>query len=124
MGRGLAPSPFRITTEKKGVKYGFGYKEDNHNHRSVDNDSRAHGHHRVPVVLRREAMEYAKKEGWGGKRSGAGRPKGTSTGRTRIYKKVNLAFLEEDYKAMRKLAEGSGKSFSRFIADSVLGREG
>ena len=69
-------------------------------------------------------MEYAKKEGWGGKRSGAGRPKGTSTGRTRIYKKVNLAFLEEDYEAMRKLAEGSGKSFSRFIADSVLGREG
>ena len=69
-------------------------------------------------------MEDAKKEGWGGKRPGAGRPKGTATGRTRIYRKVNLSFLEDDYDAMRKLAENSGKSFSRFIADSVLGREG
>ena len=59
----------------------------------------------------------------GGKRPGAGRPKGTTRGITRIYKKVNLAFLEEDYETMRKLAEGSGKSFSRFIADKVLGRD-
>lgn len=95
-----------------------------HNHRSVDNDSRAYDNGRVPGILRREAMEDAKKEGWGGKRPGAGRPKGTATGRTRIYRKVNLSFLEEDYDAMRKLAEDSGKSFSRFIADSVLGREG
>lgn len=43
---------------------------------------------------------------------------------TRIYRKVNLSFLEDDYDAMRKLAENPGKSFSRFIADSVLGREG
>lgn len=59
----------------------------------------------------------------GGKRHGAGRPKGTTRGITRIYKKINLSFLEEDYEAMRKLAEGSGKSFSRFIADKVLGRD-
>ena len=62
------------------------------------------------------------KKSWGGKRSGAGRPKGTTRGITRVYKKVNLAFLEEDYEAMKKLADESGKSFSRFIADKVLGR--
>ena len=68
-------------------------------------------------------MESEKKEGWGGKRPGAGRPKGTATGIKHPYKKVNLAFAEEDYEAMRKLADSSGKSFSRFIADRVLGRE-
>ncbi len=65
-------------------------------------------------------MEEAKKHG--GKRPGAGRPKGTTRGITRVYKKVNLSFLEEDYEAMRKLAEESGKSFSKFIVDKVLGR--
>lgn len=68
-------------------------------------------------------MGNEKKEAWGGKRPGAGRPKGTKTGIKHPYKKVSLAFAEEDYEEMRKLAEGSGKSFSRFIADKVLGRE-
>ena len=47
------------------------------------------------------------KKSWGGKRSGAGRPKGTTRGITRVYKKVNLAFLEEDYEAMKNLADES-----------------
>lgn len=113
-----------ISPKATEVKHGQGNKAYENNHRAVDNDSSAHDNGRVPGILRREAMEDAKKEGWGGKRPGAGRPKGTATGRTRIYRKVNLSFLEDDYDAMRKLAENSGKSFSRFIADSVLGREG
>lgn len=67
-------------------------------------------------------MEEAKKDGRGGRRPGAGRPKGTKKGITRVYKKINLAFLEEDYEAMKRLADESGKSFSRFIADKVLDR--
>ena len=67
-------------------------------------------------------MDEERKDGRGGKRPGAGRPKGSVKGRTRIYKKINLAFLEEDYEAMKKLADESGKSFSRFIADKVLER--
>ena len=66
-------------------------------------------------------MEDAKPS-WGGKRPGAGRPKGTTRGIKHLYKKVSLAFEESDYEAMRKMAEASGKSFSRFIADKVLGR--
>ena len=67
-------------------------------------------------------MAEEKKDTRGGARPGAGRPKGTTKGRTRIYKKINLSFLEEDYEEMKRLADESGKSFSRFIADSVLGR--
>ncbi len=58
----------------------------------------------------------------GGKRPGAGRPKGSCTGIKHPYKKVTLAFAEEDYIAMKRLAEKSGKTFSRFVADKVLGR--
>lgn len=60
----------------------------------------------------------------GGKRPGAGRPKGTTRGITRHYKKVNLAFLEEDYEMMRSLADASGKTLSRYIVDVVLGKRG
>lgn len=63
-----------------------------------------------------------KKKSWGGKRKGAGRPKGSSTGINHPYKKVMVAFEESDYIEMKGLADKSGKSFSRFIADKVLGR--
>ena len=63
------------------------------------------------------------RSGWGGKRPGAGRPKGSVKGNLRKYKSVSLALLEEDYEAMKKLADASGKSFSRFVADRILGRE-
>ena len=67
-------------------------------------------------------MEEKKIEGRGGRRPGAGRPKGTLRGIKHPYKKVSLAFEESDKEAIKKLAEESGKTFSRFVADKVLGR--
>lgn len=67
--------------------------------------------------------EDKKKDNRGGKRPGAGRPKGSTRGIKHPYKKVGLAFAESDYLAIRELAEKSGKSFSRFLADKALGME-
>ena len=61
--------------------------------------------------------------GWGGKRPGAGRPKGTTKPNRKKRTNVSLSFADEDLAKMKELAEASGKTFSRFVADKILGRE-
>ena len=58
---------------------------------------------------------------WGGKRDGAGRPKGSvskwldhKTGR------IVLACTEDEAAKIRELAAKSGKTISRFVVDAVL----
>lgn len=67
-------------------------------------------------------VEEKKAGGRGGRRPGAGRPKGTGTGIRHPYRKVCLAFEESDWQEIRRLAETAGKSASRFLADRALGR--
>lgn len=56
---------------------------------------------------------------WGGKRKGAGRPKGI----TKKYKTLSIALPEEKAEQIRKLAADSGKSMARYISDIILGED-
>ncbi len=56
---------------------------------------------------------------WGGKREGAGRPKGI----TKKYKTLSIALPEDKAEQIRQLAAESGKSMARYISDIVLGEE-
>lgn len=56
---------------------------------------------------------------WGGKRKGAGRPKGI----TKIYKTLSIAVPEEEAVRIRLLAQESGKSMARYISDRILGED-
>lgn len=42
------------------------------------------------------------------------------TGRKVIYKTVSISGLPEEIEAMKKLSAQSGKTFSRFIIESIL----
>lgn len=61
----------------------------------------------------------------GGYREGGGRPKGspnkgTELGRKTIFKTASISGSPEEIEALKKLAEQSGKSFSRFIIEALL----
>lgn len=60
----------------------------------------------------------------GGKRPGAGRPKGAlgkhNSGRKTIYKTFSVACLPDEWEAIKSGAEKAGKSISRYIVDIVL----
>lgn len=56
---------------------------------------------------------------------GGGRPKGspnkgTELGRKTIFKTASISGSPEEIEALKKLAEQSGKSFSRFIIETIL----
>ena len=59
---------------------------------------------------------------WGGKRKGAGRPKGTTRGTQRPYKHMSVCFLEEDAAAIKEAAAKAGLTVSKFLADKALDR--
>lgn len=61
----------------------------------------------------------------GGYREGAGRPKGSANngtvlGRKTPYKNVTVSGSPEEIEELKKLAEASGKSLSRFVIESIL----
>ena len=56
---------------------------------------------------------------WGGKRKGAGRPKGIR----RPYKTLSIAVTEENAEKIRALAKDSGLSMARYITMKVLGEQ-
>ena len=55
---------------------------------------------------------------WGGARKGAGRPRGIK----KPYKTMTISVPEPIAAELKELAAQSGKSFSRFIVDSILGQ--
>lgn len=61
----------------------------------------------------------------GGYREGSGRPKGspnkgTELGRKTPFKTVSISGSPEEIEALKSLAMKSGKSFSRFVIESLL----
>lgn len=59
---------------------------------------------------------------WGGKRKGAGRPKGSTSGIKHPYTKISVCFLEEDAIAIKHEAKKQGLTVSKFLADKALDR--
>lgn len=62
---------------------------------------------------------------WGGKREGSGRPKGAKNknpagGRRTLFKSKSVTGYPEEIEQLEKMAEASGKSFSRFVIESLL----
>lgn len=53
----------------------------------------------------------------GGARHGAGRK---PTGRLKIFKTISISGTPEEIERLKALAETSGKSFSRFVIDTLL----
>lgn len=63
----------------------------------------------------------------GGLREGAGRPKGAKNktpaqGRKTPYKNITVSGSPEEIEELKKLAEASEKSLSRFVLESLLGQ--
>ena len=58
----------------------------------------------------------------GGKREGAGRPKGTAKGRTVEYKTISISALPEEVEAIKAAAEKSGKTVSRYLVELALNK--
>lgn len=61
----------------------------------------------------------------GGLREGSGRPKGAKNktpaqGRKTLFKNITVSGSPEEIEQLKKLAEASGKSLSRFVLDSLL----
>ncbi len=61
----------------------------------------------------------------GGKRAGAGRPKGapnkgTELGRKTLFKSTTISGAPSEIDALKELAEKNGKSLSRFIIETLL----
>ena len=62
-------------------------------------------------------------ENQGGKRKGAGRPKGTTKENKKIYKTFSVSCLESEEAEIKRLAESSGKTVSRYLVDLALGKQ-
>ena len=58
----------------------------------------------------------------GGKRDGAGRPAGTSKGRTVEYKTISISALPEEIECIKAAAEKAGKTVSRFLVELALNK--
>ena len=56
----------------------------------------------------------------GGKRAGAGRPKGSVRGRTVEYKTISISARPAEVEAIRAAARAAGKSVSRFLVELAL----
>lgn len=61
----------------------------------------------------------------GGYREGGGRPKGspnkgTELGRKTQFKTISVSGYPEEIEAIKKLAQESGKSVSKFVIESIL----
>lgn len=58
----------------------------------------------------------------GGKREGAGRPAGTSKGRTVEYKTISISALPEEIEDIKAAASKAGKTVSRFLVELALNK--
>ncbi|MBQ3670402.1 MAG: hypothetical protein II921_02860 [Treponema sp.] len=63
-----------------------------------------------------------KTDGRGGARKGAGRPKMAESDKVK-YERHTIVFKPEDWEAVSLLAKRAGKTVSRYIVDTVLGKE-
>lgn len=59
----------------------------------------------------------------GGKREGAGRPKGSVKKNKKIYKTFSVSCLEEEYFSIKQNAEKNKKTISRYLIDLALSNE-
>ena len=59
----------------------------------------------------------------GGKRDGAGRPKGSVKENKKIYKTFSVSCLEEEYFSIKQNAEKNKKTISRYLIDLALSSE-
>ncbi|NLK45069.1 MAG: hypothetical protein GX297_00175 [Treponema sp.] len=58
----------------------------------------------------------------GGKREGAGRPAGTSKGRTVEYKTISISALPEEIEDIKTAAAKASKTVSRFLVELTLNK--
>lgn len=58
----------------------------------------------------------------GGKRDGAGRPKGTAKGRTVEYKTISISALPDEAEAIKSAAAKAGKTVSRYLVGLALNK--
>jgi len=56
----------------------------------------------------------------GGKREGAGRPAGTTKGRTVEYKTISISALPEEIEVIKAAAEKAGKTVSRYLIELAI----
>lgn len=56
----------------------------------------------------------------GGKREGAGRPKGTTKENKKVYKTFSVSCLEHELALIKNNAEKQGKTPSRYLVDLAL----
>lgn len=56
----------------------------------------------------------------GGKREGAGRPKGTVKENKKVYKTFSVSCLEHELELIKRNAEKRGKTPSRYLVDLAL----
>ncbi|MDY2843494.1 hypothetical protein [Treponema sp.] len=56
----------------------------------------------------------------GGKREGAGRPKGTTKENKKVYKTFSVSCLEHELALIKSNAEKQGKTPSRYLVDLAL----
>lgn len=56
----------------------------------------------------------------GGKRAGAGRPKGSTTENKKVYKTFSVSCLDSEYETVKAKAESKGKTISRYLIEMAL----
>lgn len=56
----------------------------------------------------------------GGKREGAGRPKGTTKENKKIYKTFSVSCLEDELELIKTNGKNQGKTLSRYLIDLAL----
>lgn len=56
----------------------------------------------------------------GGKREGAGRPKGTTKKNKKVYKTFSVSCLENELAQIKSNAEKQNKTLSRYLVDLAL----
>lgn len=59
----------------------------------------------------------------GGKREGAGRPKGTTKAEHKKYKNITVSLLPEDYETIKNLAEKENKTISKFLVGLAIKKD-
>ncbi len=72
------------------------------------------------VKALQSTMKQLEKLTHGGKRTGAGRPKGTTKETKKTYKTFSVSCLEDEMLQIKTKAESLGKSPSRYLVDLAL----
>jgi hypothetical protein len=63
-----------------------------------------------------------KMNNWGGKRANSGRPKGALGKGEKKTGRIVISCLESEEAEIKRLAESSGKTVSRYLVDLALGK--